>query len=161
MCVCVVDQENLRHQSQWTWGPQYRERLCLRECSGQVGLGWGTWMGQDCLDGTRLRIAQISAFSTYIRPRVQLCVHHPSGPCTPPPPSCVMGMTGERPDLLRFVLFTMFWPLGWGEADMGSVLVFLQQPPQGLSDAQEVDYLGNTQHWGNVQCTTVCTFKEG
>lgn len=46
------------------WGPQPRDQLCLRGCSGQVRLGWGTAMGRDWLDGTGLRNVQISAFST-------------------------------------------------------------------------------------------------
>ena len=44
---------------------------------------------------------------------------------------------------------------------MGSGLGFLQQPQQGLSDAQEVDHLGDAKQWGDDQCTAVCTFQEG
>lgn len=88
---------------------------------------------------------------------------HPCGPCTLPLPSCLMGRTGERPVLLRLLLVTLFWPqyIGWGEAATGSGLGFLQQPQQGLSNAQEVDHLGDAKQWGDDQCPAVCTFQEG
>lgn len=81
----------------------------------------------------------------------------------PPLPCCLLGRTGERPVLLRLVLVTLFWPqpVGWGEAAMGLGLGFLQQPQQGLSDAQKVDHLGDAKQWGDDQCTAVCAFQEG
>lgn len=91
-----------------------------------------------------------------------VCITHmdpaPS-PCLP----ILMRRTGERPLLLRLVLVTLFWPLpiGWREAAMGSGLGFLQQPQQGLGNAQKVDHLGDAKQRGNDQRTAVCAFQEG
>lgn len=44
---------------------------------------------------------------------------------------------------------------------MGSGLGLLQQSQQGLSDAQEVDHLGDAEQRGDDQRTTVRAFQEG
>lgn len=156
------------------WGPQAQRPALFQEVfrPGGAGLRYrvGTrlarqdWL-EECTDFCSFSINKtlIPFFFFPSGPHGGLRVHHPCGPCTLPLPSCLMGRIGERPFLLRLVLVTLFWPqlIGQGDAATGSGLGFLQQPQQGLSDAQKVDHLSNAKQWGDDQRTAVGTFQEG
>lgn len=151
------------HHAQPTPGsPQLRDQLCPWGCPGQVQLGQG-WL-QECKDFCDFYIN-----NTLIPLVVQagpLGVHV-CGPCTPSSASPIhMGRSGRDFPLLgpgcAAQLQSHSSPAWCGRGGRpGSGLGLLQEPQQGLCDAQEVDHLSNAKQRSDDQGAAVGTLQEG